>query len=323
MFQTTAQIYEPVLKRFSALLKNAALAHAYLFIGPASVGKFETALAIAKLVNCAKPVHDSFCGTCPSCIKIDKGNHPDVHVIVKGEDESSIKIEQIRELTSGSQLKPFEARTKVFIVRNCEDLTPEAANALLKTLEEPAQNSLLILTSAFVQNILDTVKSRCHLIQFFPLTQDKLEAELIKGYHVDKETAHFLSGYAEGALGKATQLNDNGLYRRKNEAIDQFVFLPGAEPFIQSIVADKERTKEVLSVLYSWFRDLLLVKSGAGEETLINIDRAGDLKRLEGKYSFAELEEAVSEIVKTSKLLEDNLNLKIALSLMKEKLWRK
>jgi DNA polymerase-3 subunit delta' len=323
MTQTVSSVSESVLKRFSALLKNASLAHAYLFIGPASVGKFETALAIAKLVNCAKLVSDSFCDICPSCIKIDKGNHPDIHIIERGEEETSIKIEQIRELTSGIQLKPFEARTKIFIIKNVESLTAEASNALLKTLEEPSQNSLLILTSAFPQNILDTVKSRCHQVQFFPLTQDKLEAELIKGYDVDKKTAHFLAGYAEGAFGKALQLNDSKLYQRKNEAIDQFVLLPGAEPFIQTIVADKERTKEVLSVLYSWFRDLLLVKSGVGEINFINIDRAGDLKRLEGKYSFEELQEALAEIVKTSKLLEDNLNLKIALSLMKEKLWRK
>ena len=221
MTQTVSSVSEVVLKRFSALLKNASLAHAYLFTGPVSVGKFETALAIAKLVNCEKPVHNSSCGVCASCIKIDKGSHPDIYIfdaitkkeadagsvrsgmrIEKTEDGKDnkeegksnnleIRISQIHFLSSRIQLRPFEAAKKVFIVKNADDLNQEAANALLKTLEEPSPNSLLILTSAFPQNIFDTIKSRCHMIQFFALTQDKLEAELIKGYDVDKKAAHF------------------------------------------------------------------------------------------------------------------------------------
>ena len=115
--QQGCQLDHSILQRFAFLKKKERLAHAYLFIGPSDIGKGETALAIAKLVNCEAPEGEMFCDTCPSCIKINSGNHPDVYMIDNGYGES-IKIEMIREILSRNKLRSFMAARKVFIIKN-------------------------------------------------------------------------------------------------------------------------------------------------------------------------------------------------------------
>ena len=322
---TTTFINEIVLKRFTALIEENCLAHAYLFVGADFAGKTQTALAIAKLINCEQKENSpeqGFCDECSSCMRINKGSHPDVSVIVKDLEEETIKIEQIRQLSASAQLRPFESTKKIFIIKNAEGLTTEAGNALLKTLEEPSANSLFILTIATLEKVLDTIKSRCHMVYFAPLGVEQLKMSLIKDSNADKDTAHFLAYFSEGSLGRALRLKDAKLTQRKNEIINEFVFSRGNEPFLQTLVADKEKSKEAFDVLLAWYRDLMLIKSGVDEYKLINHDRVGDLKKLEVKYTFGELQEAIDEIVKTSQSLAENFNMKIAMTILKENLWR-
>ncbi len=143
---------ETILKRFAKLLVANRLAHAYLFVGPQGLGKSEAALSVAKLVNCERN-DGTFCDECSSCRRITSGNHPDIYRLDRGEEET-IKIEQVRELLSRTAFRPFEARRKVFIIKNIEDLTTEAGNALLKTLEEPTASNLLLLTPFFAVLLL-------------------------------------------------------------------------------------------------------------------------------------------------------------------------
>ena len=318
-------VHQDILSRFAKLVKNGRLAHAYLFVGPARIGKSETALALAKLVNCeasTAQVSEGFCGQCPSCVRINSGNHPDVHVLEKGE-EGSIKIEQIRDLLAQVQLRPFEARKKIFIIKNIEDLTPEAGNAILKTLEEPSVNSLLILTTSVRERNLDTIVSRCHLMNFYPASHEELEGKLKAYYHVENPGAHFLARFAEGSLGRARQLNERHMFERKNEMIDQFILAPDSEDFIKKVLADKDETKELLNVLLSWVHDGLLIKAGAEDRRLIHLDRLKELRRFEAQHTFGELQELHEEVVKTSRLLNENLNVKIPLMIIKEQLWAK
>ena len=219
-------VNENVLKHFAALEKKGLLAHAYLFVGPAYIGKVTTAVAVAKFLNCEDKKNREgtyFCGRCPACLKINSGNHPDVHILQVAPGES-IKIDAVRELLAQIRLRPFMAAKKIFIVHNIEDLTTEGANALLKTLEEPSANSLLILTTAVPERVLETVKSRCHVIPFAPASQRALAARLVQYYDEDKDQAHFLAYFAEGCLGKARRLKEDGLCATKDEIIDRYIF---------------------------------------------------------------------------------------------------
>src|SRR5579863_3586879 len=215
-----AQINVDVMRRFGRLYAKQQLAHAYLLVGPQDSGKTQTALCLAQLVNCENEAIKP-CGECDACRKISSGNHPDVHVL--GNDEmDSIKIEDIRFLLGRAHLMAFEAKTKVFIIRNIELMTLEAANALLKTLEEPAANTLMILTTSVLEANLDTIKSRCHIVKFFPSSVNRI-ARVLQDEGIKPEDAHFLAVYSEGCLGKTRKLIKQKITVFRHKVLDEML----------------------------------------------------------------------------------------------------
>lgn len=309
---------EAILKRFAKLLAANRLAHAYLFVGPQGLGKSEAALTVAKLVNCERN-DGTVCDACSSCRKITSGNHPDIYRLDRGEEEA-IKIEPVRELLSRTAFRPFEARRKVFIIKNIEDLTTEAGNVLLKTLEEPTASNLFLLTTSVPEKVLETIKSRCHNVSVHPVARAQLANALKKDFDLDEPAAHFLAGFSEGCTGRARAFVESKLFSRKNTTIDQVVLSKNSEAFFKKVVTSKEETKEMLDVLFVFFRDILIVKSGASEDEVINRDRLTDLKLLSQKYLPGDVQNILTEIVKSSQLLSDNLNVKIALNLLKARI---
>ena len=304
-----------IVKRFEMLIKNKRLAHAYLFIGPQGIGKAETALAVAGL---------TIGGSDEMIMKrILSGNHPDVYMVQHGVEETTISIDQIRDLIVRMQLKPFESERKVCIIKNIENLTTEAGNALLKTLEEPTPHTLLILTTAVPERNLGTIRSRCQAVYFFPLSKDKLAAQLKNDYAIEDSATRFLTFFSEGNSGKARRLKEDNFVARKNERIDNIPFQKNSDAFLKAILADKDQIKVMLDVLLSWFRDVLLLKAGDREENTVNADRMKDIRQAAERYSFQELENIIEQIVTTTQLLGDNLNVKIPVSLLRERIWVK
>lgn len=274
----TSKINTSVLQRFTRLVAGGHLAHAYLLVGPKGCGKTQTALAIAQLANCqaaAKP-----CAECGPCRKIASGNHPDLHIL-GNDDLDTIKIEEVRFLLGRAHLRAFEAETKVFIIRNIEWMTQEAANALLKTLEEPAANTLMILTTSVPEDSLDTIKSRCHIVKFFP---------------------------KEPALA----------YNRK--VLDQMLLNRNNDNFLKQLSADPKEAAEALRLLLSFFRDAMLLKSGVSKTSLGAQDGLKDAERFAAR-SFEDLGLIVRQIVKTKQLVDEKLNVKMSLSLLREYIW--
>lgn len=312
-----SMVNEEVIRRFTKLMACERLAHAYLFVGPSGCGKVETAYAVATLVNCESS-SDRPCGSCGSCVKIASGNHPDI-LFYEQAEELSIKIQKVRELIERIQLRPYEARRKVVIIKNAEALTTEGANALLKTLEEPTASSLLILTTAVPERILDTVKSRCHAVPFFGLSRSALCARLETQDGLLPREAAVLSGYADGCYGKAACLHREEFIALKNEIIEQFVFSGADEAAVKAVTADPEKIRAALNILFVWFKDLLLLQAGADPARLANQDRIQDVRRISTKYTKDQLREILDVIVDTKKMLDANLNVKIPLLLLKEK----
>lgn len=315
-----------ILEGFVPLIQKNLLGHAYLFVGPACGGKTETACALAKLINCEKaqetPLGDS-CNTCPSCLKINKGIHPDVHVLDHPEGEA-IKIEPIRELLLQVFLRPFEAVKKVFIIRNIEDLTPEAGNALLKTLEEPTASSLLLLTTASLEKVLGTIVSRCQLVRFSSLSAGQLKEQLKKCYdQEDPSHLHFLSFFTEGSLGKARKLQEENIFEKKNKMIDQFILSAESENFLKEISGNFSQTKLLLDILLSWMRDCLLLNVKVEDRRMTHYDRLKELKNFQERFTFEQLKDMYEQIVETKKMLDENLNIKIPLLILKETIWTK
>lgn len=318
MIAETFKINSTVVSRLMKFKANEKLAHAYIFVGPALSGKFETALEIAKMLNC-ESLGDSACGQCPQCIKIAAGNHPDVHVTASDPFES-IKIEQVRDILGQIRLRAFMAKTKVFLVKNVEMLTSEAANALLKTLEEPTPSSLLILTTASFENVLDTIKSRCHWMFFAPESADIIKSFITKEYALTGPQAHCVAYFSQGCLGKAKDLLDHKFIERKNQLIDGFVFSANSDALIKEIAAEKADTKEFLMIMISWVRDMILLKSSVMDERIIHQDRIKDLAKLKDAFDSVRLDQAYKQLIKAVDLVNENLNVKMTLLILKETL---
>jgi DNA polymerase-3 subunit delta' len=311
------------LIRFKRIVAQGRLAHAYLFAGPEQTGKTSTVVALAKMFNCESPSSEGhFCDQCPSCRKFIAGNHSDMFVLEAPAGET-IKIENIRQFIQRCTLRPFEAKWKVFLIRHAQRLTKEAANALLKTLEEPNPETIIFLTTSAPELCLDTIKSRCHTVHFFPQSQKQLAADLIRDCSIDEVSAQSLAYFADGSLMKAKSLLDGKFHQRKNKIIDEMVMKRNSDEYLRKALSDKDEIQTVLQVLLSFFRDMMLMKSGMGESCLANRDRIRDLKALGADFSFDDVSRINGEIIKAIRLFKDNLNVKMSLSVIKELVWVK
>ena len=306
-----------ILKGYLATKKFAG---AYLFVGPQGTGKYLAAVNFAKAVNCLGDGLDA-CDTCISCLKIEKNQHPDFHLIEAGDISEAIKIEAIRELKREISLKPYEGKRKVFIIDDAHKLTPEAANALLKVLEERAGESLIILVTAKPALLFKTIISRCQSIRFLPLKRPELEGILKDDYALNSSLAHFLAYAYEGRIGSALRLKDSEILREKNRIIDAFILARKVDndTFLPQ---DRAQFRQCLETLTSWFRDIYLIKVGVAHSELINLDRRDELLRTMQRYSWFELEETMKFIADASLYLEQNVNLKLLLSNLKVELWK-
>lgn len=312
---TDIQGQDQPIQRLKRAISQNQLPGSYLFVGPEGVGKKMTAETLAKTLNCQNETQDA-CDTCISCLKIEKHQHPDVHCI-DSENSELIKIESIRQLHREINLKPYEGKTKVFIIDNAHKLTAEAANALLKILEEPPRDSLIILVSAKPALLFKTIISRCQVLKFYPTQRIELEEILKKDYGLDNYLAHFLAYFSEGRLGCALRLKDTETFQEKNRIIDALAFAQGTshKPDSQNLLGqDKEGLRRSLNVLASWFRDIYLVKVGMPHSELINLDRKTQILRSMSHYTLFDLDEILNSIANALLWLEQNVNMRLLIS---------
>lgn len=254
--------------------------HAYLFKGPAGVGKKMTAHAFASLVNCHAPTATRICGNCPSCKKFKSSNHPDYHVVEP--DGAGIKIEQIRALQKQLAFPPFEAKTRIIILADIHETMrrPEVANSLLKTLEEPPDNTMIILTGDEAGTILPTIISRCQVIPFSPLPFEDV-ATLLREDAIPHDQAITLARIAEGSIGRARHHLEKDFLTMRRTIITILTETKKHHPMnvervytIAQQAGDlKDDSVELLDLLTSWLRDLvILATTPPPHENIINQD---------------------------------------------------
>ncbi len=253
-------------------LKNKRLAHAYLFEGPEGVGKKLVALALARALFCEE---SEGCGECAACRKVDHLNHPDLHLLTA--EGPQIKIDQVRKLQHDISLRPLEAEVRICLIDGAESLNAAAANALLKTLEEPLPGTLLILLSAQPEMLIDTIRSRCQRLRFNRLSRSRLAGILEHRLDLSGQEAQVLAALSNGSFQKAFGENRSLYLERRKELLRSLVSLSTGSIFplfdlAQELADDKENLPEILDIIQSFYRDLLLLLHGRPENELVNID---------------------------------------------------
>ncbi|MEK7868018.1 MAG: DNA polymerase III subunit delta', partial [Candidatus Omnitrophota bacterium] len=195
------------IRLLRSMIEKDEIDGSYLFFGPMGVGKRTLSIEFAKAINCEKKGLDA-CEECISCGKIKSLNHPDLFIIQKEKESSFIKIDRIRDIIYQASLKPYEARKKIFIITEAEDMNEESQNALLKILEEPRENQVFILATSAVSGILPTVVSRCKAVKFNLLSQSQIQELLIKRHGFNEGEAVLFSHMALGSHGRAAAFKD-------------------------------------------------------------------------------------------------------------------
>ncbi|MDD4953994.1 MAG: DNA polymerase III subunit delta' [Candidatus Omnitrophica bacterium] len=306
----------------------------YLFTGPEGVGKKLTAKTLAKAINCVQEGDDS-CDRCPSCLKIENNQHPDVHIIDfqalsdsvpednKGDagPTDAVKIGQIRQLQRDFALRPYEGRQKVFVIDQAHNLTASAANALLKILEEPPSDNLIILVTDKPALLFKTIISRCKTMRFPALGRARMEELLKKDFGMDDQRAHFLAYFSEGRAGWGSRLKDGDILQDKNAILDSF--LSSCQGDLQAIRAeDRQELRYSLNLLASWFRDIYLLKAGLPGAEVINLDRRDDLLKATGRFTFLELDRILEAVSKSILYSRQNINTRLLLYNLGIEIWK-
>ena len=309
---------DAVVAQFSRLYAAGRLAHAYLFTGPLGIGKHETALAIARRLNCREENLDPAGCACASCRKIMAGNHPDIFVVEKPHDKAGIAIGQVRALMERFGFRALEARVKFALIRDAECINEEAANALLKTLEEPHSGTVLVLTTAVPAALPATVRSRCQVVRFSAMSNSALAQLLKSRYDMPSDDAQALAAFGQGSPGRALDLGGDFMGRRR-AVLDAFLGQGGTEDFIKAAGASRDSAREALAVVLMACRDALFIRIGA-PQVIVNGDRQVEIRRFAQRYTPQELDAQARRTAEAIGRIDGNQNIKVVLTLVREML---
>ena len=341
-----------------AALRAGRLPHAYLFHGGEGVGKDAMAIELARVIRCERGT-DEACGSCPSCTRMAKLQHPDVRLITplprgsqeKDDDEplarlgeadiravreqlarkaadpyhrieipraNVIKINSIREIRRESSLATTDSRRRVYIIAGADAMNEAAANTLLKTLEEPPGDTMLILTTAHRDALLPTIRSRCQNIRFDPLGEEEIREALLARGRVPEEQAPLLARLAGGSFTRALELAGGDVTAQRADVVDFVRRAIGGKTLelielIERMAETKERDihTRFLTLMLFWFRDAMVLRHGAA---IVNVDQAAELKSFVAKFPGADLVRALEDVEDAISLVDRYTYIKLVLA---------
>lgn len=293
--------------------------HAYLFSGPPGLGRRTLALRLAQALNCEKPVAPGEpCYVCRTCKQIDAMQHPDLAVIQamdedgNSKDGGTLRVDQIREVQRSLNLKPYQSPYRVALFLRFQEANDNAANALLKTLEEAPAHAILLLTADNPEQLLPTINSRCEILRLRPLPLEAIVSDLIfRG--VEEDRARLLAHISGGRPGFARKLVENAaiLEKREERLNDLQTILPASRvekfSYADKLAKDKDAMRQTIIVWLSYWRDVLLRVAGA-ETPLINVDRNMEIEFLAGRLDLSSARKVVSDHESTLEKMDRNVN---------------
>lgn len=316
-----------VINHFKKTIKTDHLSHAYIFTGQDGIGKTLFAKEFTKTLLCQKNNNDS-CNSCINCLRVENKNHPDVYWTEIEKNAKNIKIDNIRKLQHSVRLSPIESDYKIFIIKDADRMNEEASNCLLKTLEEPAQNTIFILITKSLLRIKETIKSRCQIIRFHTIPAQVIKDQLSRKFKADTKKIEWISRFSNGSLGKAIELLGDRCYEINNEIItnltepitDNILF---AEQVIANYLSsddsleDKRDTlQRILNCILQFYRDILIIKVSRInriklKSPLYNLDHEDTLRRYSDHLNMDNIAKIIDDILIYSKYIDYNLNINL------------
>ena len=336
---------EHVVEILRRAIRQDRLPHAMIFAGPAGVGKCTLAVLLAQYLNCPSPKGESGCGTCAvcrriaavietrykECLTLEKGfcgtcvncmarmqRHPDVRIIEP--EKTTISIDQVRDMIAEIAYQPFEARYRVVILDPADQMRQEAHNRLLKTLEEPASRTIIILVTTNPYVLLETIRSRSRMLQFGGIPQRLIEEYLIERERRSPEEARLAAIFSSGSLGVALPFN-TGEYKEVRARTLQFVSLlltKGRFSTASALAADAAKEKENfqlwLESAAAILQDVYYVQ--VAPDRIGQLDLLEELKRLGQGAPREAVISAIEWLKELRTALFRNLNRQLALEAM-------
>jgi DNA polymerase-3 subunit delta' len=300
-----------------------------LLTGIEGVGKRTAAAEIAMALNCADPQADKkgrrdpsrACGACPPCRQIRSNSHPDVFTVTP--QNNLLRIDQVRQLIHTLAMRPFSARHRVVIIAEAQTMNAEAANALLKILEEPPQQTTLILTAPHRSELLPTIVSRCRQIAFEPLASEDLQILLADKLGIDQRQAQTIVAMAGGSYAKARMLADESWQHQRSWILRAAgLDAPGelsrpatvALAFSAQLAQQKDKVLDLLDMLKTWIRDLTIQPYQPGK--IINRDRNHLIDAIRSDMDENRLLDLWDAVEKAQKDIAARANLRLTLDVM-------
>ncbi|MBI5359937.1 MAG: DNA polymerase III subunit [Planctomycetes bacterium] len=313
---------EHITGHFQRAIGQGRLAHAYIFYGPAGIGKAFFAKQLAKRLHCANPVDDDACDACNNCLNIENNAFPLVQSIGLRESAQKVKIEDILALEKRLSLKTFSKNQyNVVIINDAEELSLQAYNALLKTIEEPPDSIVIILVTSNIESLPLTVVSRCQVINFRSLKHHLVSSYLQKNKKLSLGDADFLAGFTNGSIGYALELFSAGVLAERDWLIAMFRDEPEADwPALlfermnkpsgrKNAQQDRRHLQIYISVLLSMLSDSFAIKLDFSRKQLYNQALAQDVFPRVTADKLLEKMQALSE---ADELIWKNVNLRLA-----------
>ncbi len=329
--QTQTQNWGVVGHEHSIDMLRRALAtqqvrHAYLFTGPQHIGKALLTQRFAQTLLCtggpdAHVAPLDPCNTCLSCRKVLHGNHPDIHIVTRVPDKQFILIEQVRALQSDSSRRTLEGRRNIFIILDAHEMNPQAANCLLKTLEEPEPDVILLLTVPDAGLLLPTILSRVQQIPMQLLTTVQVKTALEQRWEVEPKEAELISALAAGRMGWAVQaVEDDDMLTERRAQLELLTKVPSLSrvqrfEMAQRLSADAEKVQAILELWLLWWRDIVLAANACLNLT-VNVDMRDLLETQAAKIGTTVAERMVRTILQTMESLDQNVNARLALEVL-------
>lgn len=310
--------HEQNIEHLENAIENGQVSHAYIFNGEDGIGKMTTAKAFVKALLCESK---NSCGTCQSCIQIDSGNHPDVIYVTH--EKAGITVDDIRDQVNQSVfVKPYSSDYKVYIIDEADKMNAAAQNALLKTIEEPPAYAVIILLSNNKESFLETIVSRCVVLNFGPLKESQVREYLHSHYDNMNGREDLAVSYSMGNIGKAKKvIESDDFNEQKDFCLNLMANLEKWDIHeillsLKQMASYKDYIYDLLDIMTIYYRDILILKvTGLPNKTVFK-EKFSVMKNQSIYLSFEGIDTIIKEIEKAKIRLKANVNFDVTLELL-------